>query len=98
MPDVVSYNTLLKGSVVPKGVKEVLDLLHMMLEDEGKQAVAGPDLVTYNTAIDGFFKEHEVDKAYSLFQGNVGSWDFARCCDLQLNVSWPMQGSSYGQG
>ncbi|KAK3152948.1 hypothetical protein QOZ80_2BG0165660 [Eleusine coracana subsp. coracana] len=39
MPDVVSYNTLVKVLCGAKRSQEALDLLHMMLEDEGKQAV-----------------------------------------------------------
>jgi len=59
-PDVVSYNTLLKGFCNEKRVEEALDLLQTMADDGDRSCT--PDVVTYNTIIDGMCKAHAVDQ------------------------------------
>jgi pentatricopeptide repeat protein len=54
MPNVVSFNTLLKGFCNEKRAEEALQLLHVMAEDGGGNCT--PDVVTYTTMIDGLCK------------------------------------------
>ncbi|KAF0930982.1 hypothetical protein E2562_038550 [Oryza meyeriana var. granulata] len=64
MPNVFSYNILLKGLCDDNRSQEALELLHMMADDGGD---CPPDVFSYNTVIDGFFKEGDLDKAYSRY-------------------------------
>ncbi|KAG8100926.1 hypothetical protein GUJ93_ZPchr0165g33617 [Zizania palustris] len=51
----------------------------------------GQNVVAYNTIIDGFFKEGEVDKAYDLFREMKKTRHFTRCGHLYLNHPWAVQ-------
>ncbi|OEL23908.1 Protein Rf1, mitochondrial, partial [Dichanthelium oligosanthes] len=63
VPDVVSYNILLKSFCDNGNSQRACELLQMMAE---KGAVCSPDVVTYTTVIDGLFKEGKVAKAFDL--------------------------------
>ncbi|KAF0930986.1 hypothetical protein E2562_038554 [Oryza meyeriana var. granulata] len=65
MPNVYSYNILLKGLCDENRSQEALELLHIMDDDRGG---CPPNVVSYNTVIDGFFKEGDLDKAYSTYR------------------------------
>lgn len=67
-PDVISCSTLLKGLCDEKRTQEALELLRMMVDGGGS---CMPNVVSYNTVIDDFSKEGEVDKANSLLFVNV---------------------------
>jgi leucine-rich PPR motif-containing protein len=64
-PNVVSYNTLLKGFCNDNRAEEALELLHMMANNKGRSC--RPNVVSYTTVINGFFIEGQVDKAYNFF-------------------------------
>ncbi|KAF7082049.1 hypothetical protein CFC21_085930 [Triticum aestivum] len=65
VPNIFSYNILFKGLCNERRSQEALELINIMVEDG--RGCCRPDVVTYNTVIDGLLKEGEVGKAYSLF-------------------------------
>uniref|UniRef100_A0A0E0EZG4 NADPH-protochlorophyllide oxidoreductase n=1 Tax=Oryza meridionalis TaxID=40149 RepID=A0A0E0EZG4_9ORYZ len=64
IPNVFSYNILLKGLCDENRSQEALELLQMMPDDGGD---CPPDVVSYTTVINGFFKEGDLDKAYGTY-------------------------------
>ncbi|KAF0930736.1 hypothetical protein E2562_034928 [Oryza meyeriana var. granulata] len=67
MPNVYYYNILFKGLCDENRSQEALELLHIMDDDRGG---CPPDVCSYNTVIDGFFKEGDLDKAYNVVTYN----------------------------
>ena len=65
MPNVLSYNIILKGFCNEGRIEEALELLHMMADDGGGSCP--PNVVSYNTVVNGLFRDGHVDRAYSLF-------------------------------
>ena len=59
----IVINQLLKGLCDAKRVGEAMDVLLQRMPELG----CTPDVVSYNTIINSFFREDQVDKAYSLF-------------------------------
>ncbi|CAD6253393.1 unnamed protein product [Miscanthus lutarioriparius] len=68
VPDVFSYCILLKSLCNNGKSGQAYELLRMMAE---RKAACSPDVVAYNTVIDGFFKEGDVAKACDLFNEMV---------------------------
>ncbi len=64
IPNVFSCTILLKGLCDENRSQEALELLQMMPDDGGD---CPPDVVLYNTVINGFFKEGDPDKAYATY-------------------------------
>ena len=62
-PDVVSYNTVLKGLCDKKGAEEALELLHMMADDGGGSCP--PNVVSYNTVVNGLFRDGHVVNGFA---------------------------------
>lgn len=60
-PNVVSYNTFIKGLCDERRSQEALELLVHMMADDGYNCP--PNVLSYNMVINGLFKEGEVDKA-----------------------------------
>jgi pentatricopeptide repeat protein len=63
-PQCLLFNILLKGLCDENNSQEALELLHTMAHNGGSCA---PDVVSYNTVIDGLCKDGQVDNAYNLF-------------------------------
>jgi len=68
VPDVFSYCILLKSFCNEGKSVQADEMLRMMA---GRGAVCSPTVVAYNTVINGFFKEGNVNKACDLFNDMV---------------------------
>lgn len=64
VPDVFSYNILVKGFCSSRKTGIALHLLLKMVKAGGG---CEPDVITYNTVLDGLCKEGELDKAFGLY-------------------------------
>ena len=58
-----AISPLLKGLCDAKRMGEAMEILSRRMPEFGCM----PDVVSYNTVINGFFRDDHVDKAYSLF-------------------------------
>ncbi|KDP27439.1 hypothetical protein JCGZ_19800 [Jatropha curcas] len=61
LPNVVTYNTLIRGLCMSSRWKEAFMLLNQML-----RANVIPNLITFSTLVDGFCKEGKVSKAHGV--------------------------------
>ncbi|KAJ9557198.1 hypothetical protein OSB04_011812 [Centaurea solstitialis] len=66
VPDVVMYNTMIKG-LCKCGNNETAIALVKLMNERGCK----PDVVTYNTVIDSLCKDQMVDDALNLFNGMI---------------------------
>ncbi|KAJ4794433.1 Pentatricopeptide repeat-containing protein [Rhynchospora pubera] len=63
-PNLISYAALIKGYCSAEKTIFATELLHKMITQRGEFK---PDVITYNTVIDGLCKEGAVSKAFCLF-------------------------------
>ncbi|KAJ3705792.1 hypothetical protein LUZ61_009497 [Rhynchospora tenuis] len=64
-PDVISYNTLIKGYCSAGKISSATELLEKMIGEWGEYK---PSVITFSTVIDGLCKEGAVNKAFDLFE------------------------------
>jgi pentatricopeptide repeat protein len=68
VPNVISYNIVLKRLCEDRRSQQALDLLLTLAREGGG---CSPDVVSYSTVIHGFFREGEIGKACNLFHEMV---------------------------